>query len=359
MSILGITSGESGTTWATSVSTLSFVLPVLKLANRFIIVGINIFNSASAQTVSGVNCNGSAMTKLDSITASLESAHQDMEIWYFIGPGAFGAQIDITFSASVGFVQAQGIALYGIDQSTPIDSHTIGQSLVSVASFAQACTIVSANATQVGFCYQRSAGTLSAGSGTAILQNANSGAGCGYTTATNGLPGTGSHALNWNISSNATFPGAATIGLLGTGTYSNRVSSAAIGTAAELVSATAPYDGAARTDPPAAYAQKSSMPLAAGAWYGISKNSTMTAIRFWSPAAAATHVSGTVTENGTPVAKTVRLYDHLSGDFLGETISDLSTGAYSIPSLGRTKVVAIAFDSPSFNALVYDCVIPV
>lgn len=81
--------------------------------------------------------------------------------------------------------------------------------------------------------------------------------------------------------------------------------------------------------------------------------------RVWSPAATQTNVSGTVTESGSPVAKKVRLYDKISGDMLGETISSAVDGSYSIPALGRASTVPIAFDDPSFNALVYDRVVPV
>lgn len=69
-------------------------------------------------------------------------------------------------------------------------------------------------------------------------------------------------------------------------------------------------------------------------------------------------ISGTVTEAGVAVAKKVRLYDHATGQFLGEATSDAGTGVYSIPALGRTKVVAVAFDDPTYQALVYDNLVP-
>lgn len=70
-------------------------------------------------------------------------------------------------------------------------------------------------------------------------------------------------------------------------------------------------------------------------------------------------VSGTVLELGSPVAKTVRLYDRAGGQLLGETTSDPSTGAFSIPALDRSNTYVVAFDPPTFNALVYDAVVPV
>jgi hypothetical protein len=81
--------------------------------------------------------------------------------------------------------------------------------------------------------------------------------------------------------------------------------------------------------------------------------------RFWSPAATQTNVSGTVTESGSPVAKKVRLYDKVTGDLLGEVTSSAVDGSYSIPALGRASTVPMAFDDPTYNALVYDRVVPV
>jgi hypothetical protein len=74
---------------------------------------------------------------------------------------------------------------------------------------------------------------------------------------------------------------------------------------------------------------------------------------------AATTISGTVTEAGVPVAKKVRLYDHETGQFLGEATSNAGTGVYSIPAFGRRKVIAIAIDDPTYRALIYDYVAPV
>lgn len=53
-------------------------------------------------------------------------------------------------------------------------------------------------------------------------------------------------------------------------------------------------------------------------------------------------VSGIVYDDtGTPAARTVRLIDRATGQFLGETVSDAGTGAYSIgtPSVSEAQVV--------------------
>ena len=76
------------------------------------------------------------------------------------------------------------------------------------------------------------------------------------------------------------------------------------------------------------------------------------------PAAAATHVSGIVTANGSPVSTRLRAYDHNTGEMLGETTSSAIDGSYSIPSLGRTSVMVVAIDAPTYNSLSYDTVLP-
>jgi len=129
-------------------------------------------------------------------------------------------------------------------------------------------------------------------------------------------------------------------------------------TPAELCSASPTHDGPARQDPVTTTAQRDPWATAAGAWYGISNNTPNTAVKIWSSAATATHVSGFVYENGVGVKKTVRLYDHTDGTFLGETTS-AADGSYSIPALGRTNVLAVAFDPTTFNAICWDQVTPV
>ena len=117
-------------------------------------------------------------------------------------------------------------------------------------------------------------------------------------------------------------------------------------------------DGPVRHDTVTTNVQRMFYGTAAGAWFSFSANTPNTWVKFWSPAATATHVSGFVYENGLPVKKIVRLYDHNTGDFLGETTS-AADGSYSIPGLGRTNVVAIAFDPTTFNAICWDQVTPV
>ena len=79
--------------------------------------------------------------------------------------------------------------------------------------------------------------------------------------------------------------------------------------------------------------------------------------KLWSPAGVSTSISGTVKENTTAVAKTVYLYDNVTGAFIGGAIS--TGGNFSIPALGHTQVFAVAFDPATFQAIVYDQLTPV
>lgn len=75
-------------------------------------------------------------------------------------------------------------------------------------------------------------------------------------------------------------------------------------------------------------------------------------------------ITGTVKQSGVAVARTVRAYRRLTGEVLGETVSDGSTGAFSINARGKTdNCYVVALDdltaAPDYNALIFDLVIPV
>lgn len=79
----------------------------------------------------------------------------------------------------------------------------------------------------------------------------------------------------------------------------------------------------------------------------------------FTPSGTIKSVSGVVQESGVPVAgKTVHLYDQNTGDLLGSDISD-GSGLFSIPALGRLSVFAVAIDSPTYQALIFDQVAPI
>ena len=75
-------------------------------------------------------------------------------------------------------------------------------------------------------------------------------------------------------------------------------------------------------------------------------------------------ITGTVVLNGVAIARTVRAYNRLSGGILGETISDPSTGYFSVDTYGYGDncYVITLHDTTllqDYNALIYDLVIPV
>lgn len=73
-------------------------------------------------------------------------------------------------------------------------------------------------------------------------------------------------------------------------------------------------------------------------------------------------IKGVVFEEGTPVARTVRSYLSSTGEFLGETVSNATTGAYEICDMPGGDIFVVAFDDAggeSFNAEIFDKVVPV
>jgi hypothetical protein len=76
-------------------------------------------------------------------------------------------------------------------------------------------------------------------------------------------------------------------------------------------------------------------------------------------APTAKYVSGTLKENGTLVASrlvaAIRKHDHVC---LGMAVTD-GSGAYSILCGASDEVYVVAFDPTTYQAIVYDQVIPV
>jgi hypothetical protein len=81
--------------------------------------------------------------------------------------------------------------------------------------------------------------------------------------------------------------------------------------------------------------------------------------RIFSPAQTGKKITGTLKENGTPVAgRTVaalRKHDHVC---LGTAVTD-GSGAYSILCGASDEVYVVAFDPTTYQAIVYDQIIPV
>jgi len=72
-------------------------------------------------------------------------------------------------------------------------------------------------------------------------------------------------------------------------------------------------------------------------------------------------ISGTVTDDGgNPVARIVRIHHRETGTLLGETVSDATTGAYSVDIDTNDEVYRVALDDDAgtvYNDLI-DRVIP-
>lgn len=78
------------------------------------------------------------------------------------------------------------------------------------------------------------------------------------------------------------------------------------------------------------------------------------------PAAAATAVSGVVTDSSNnPCERRVYAYSHADGRFLGDAVSDPVTGAFSIDVPERAFAVALDTDASGQNAIVLDRIDPV
>lgn len=180
-------------------------------SDRFLAVAVSIYNGA-ARTVTGITYNGVALTKLHSITASLEGNTQDFEVWYLINPAVGANTIDVTLSASASFTQGMAMSYNGIDQTSPIDSQSIGQSLVAANTFAQPTTVVSSQATLVSFAWPRMTPPTSMTNGLARTFSVAVGAG----GDSNGNVSTGSQSVTWNKSGAVSWPGVSAFSILTT-----------------------------------------------------------------------------------------------------------------------------------------------
>ena len=76
------------------------------------------------------------------------------------------------------------------------------------------------------------------------------------------------------------------------------------------------------------------------------------------------YITGIVKQESVNVSRIVRAYHRKTGEVLGETTSNASTGAFSLVSMGWTdQCYVLALDdltaSPDFNAVISDLVVPV
>ncbi|MDE2320297.1 MAG: hypothetical protein KGK02_11505, partial [Rhodospirillales bacterium] len=80
--------------------------------------------------------------------------------------------------------------------------------------------------------------------------------------------------------------------------------------------------------------------------------------RYAIPAQPLKYVYGTILEQKLPAAKTVRAYDSATGKLVTETISDPTTGFFTLPAFGSPKVDIVAKDAPNYQAQIFDELTP-
>jgi hypothetical protein len=130
---------------------------------------------------------------------------------------------------------------------------------------------------------------------------------------------------------------------------------------------------------PTGYAQVNADPLAerkstgrkyqafaaTGAWNGPRNRTPVLKDPVWplysliAPLGPSVLITGVVQELGVPVAdRQVFVFDRTSGALLGKAVSD-AVGAFSIICRGRGKVMVVARGTTTYNAKIFDSVVPV
>lgn len=130
---------------------------------------------------------------------------------------------------------------------------------------------------------------------------------------------------------------------------------------------------------PTGYAQVNADPLAerksmgrkyqafaaVGAWNGPRNRTPVLKDPVWplysliAPLGPSVLITGVVQESGVPVAdRQVFVFDRTSGALLGKAVSD-AVGAFSIICRGRGKVMVVARGTTTYNAKIFDSVVPV
>lgn len=191
-------SSDTGT-WTTSASSDSWS-HTISGSDRILFVNVRIYDTgASNRSVSTISFNGVALTKVNSITAAVEGATQDGELWYLVAPATGTHTITVTLTGSVSHMASSAFSYTGVDQTNPIDSNNTGQNNTGTATFTLSTTVVKSNCWLVGGAMARDSGPPGAGSGT-TLRGLNSGS---WTTGadSNGTVGTGSQSLSFTHAS--------------------------------------------------------------------------------------------------------------------------------------------------------------
>jgi hypothetical protein len=203
MAIAYDASSESSTTWSTGVSSLSWTHTVTG-SNPVVFAGVSIYDSA---TVSSGTYNSAALTKIAGITANLESANQEVTLWYRDAPSTGANTLAMTFSGSASYSYAAAASYTG-KASVGIDAFNTAQNTSSsLTSPTCNVNVVQSDCWLVGFVMARDQfNAPTASTGTVNRQGSDVLHALGDS---NGVVSTGNQTLAWtkaNEGSN-TWPG--------------------------------------------------------------------------------------------------------------------------------------------------------
>jgi len=160
-------------------------------SNLVLFVGASTY-SGSLITVSGITYNGVALTKINSISASLEGNQQDGELWYLDAPSTGANNIVCTFSAEASN-QRIAAASYTGKTSSGIDANATAQATTAVNP-SPTCNVnvVASDCWLVSYGYARTADPLVGVTGTTVRAVSSDGHCFGDS---NGVVGTGNQTL--------------------------------------------------------------------------------------------------------------------------------------------------------------------
>jgi hypothetical protein len=196
----------SNSNWTTTVSSVSWSHTFGATGNRIILIAIYTYSSA-LRTVSSVDVGGTAATRVDSITATLESANQCLELWYLDGSSSGSKTITVTLSGTTDFVKAQAVSYSGKTASGIAASAKTQNTSASTSSPTNNVNVPYSDCWLVGAGYSRSPNAPTAGAGT----TARSAVGQGQIVGdSNGVVGTGNQTLAYSTTDSNKWPGVIT-----------------------------------------------------------------------------------------------------------------------------------------------------
>lgn len=173
-------------------------------SDLILFVGVSTYNGTLV-TVSGVTYNGVALTKVNSITAAVESNNQDTELWYLDAPATGANDIVATLSAEPSFGRIAASSFTG-KTSSGIDAAATAQNTAGTSTDSPVCNVnvVEDDCWQVGYFFSRRSGNHGAGTATTIRAQSVE----GHAIAdSNAVVGTGNQTLALTSADSVTWPG--------------------------------------------------------------------------------------------------------------------------------------------------------